>query len=92
MMGTKEQFEEWLKARPANWKARIGTPCICPLALWLLDVHGEGWTVGSTTCSTRNTRRFILPDWARDFVSRIDDHPTAWVNKLKCLELLAGVR
>lgn len=91
MMGTKEQFEEWLKARPATWSALGGIACLCPLAKWLNDTRGGSWSVGTTRYFDSDSEEsYHVPHWAYKFILKVDAGRTAPISALRCIEILEG--
>jgi hypothetical protein len=70
----RDDFRAWLRSGPED---RIvgeqGTPCKCPLSLFLAYIYGQEFSVTPRKYRPTNSEYAVcLPDWACSFVYNID--------------------
>jgi hypothetical protein len=92
----KSSFRSWLKNNQ-KLKFRPSNYCYCPLATFLTIKSGKVYKVGKTICWTENMTLGVhlmpdeLPQWAIDFVEKIDKSEAEYVTSTRCLKILEQV-
>lgn len=73
---TPRKLRRWLRRQPRSTLFQPNTSCNCPLAWFFTStVRGARITYVGTdieVCRPWGTLRYRLPDWALDFVLRVD--------------------
>lgn len=83
----KEQFRLWLR----EYSGRDFTPIssdYCPIACYLFSTFKHGFLVDGERAWYWG-KGYLLPQWTKQFILKVDSCPGDRISAQKCLELLA---